>query len=441
MRQKSAQADGRVDHRGNQRGGAGIELGHHHHPDGLGFTRQVGPAIHQHGGCDALELQVVAARHTLFDDHVAAHKVKTETFAEDISKIERQSPRQGLQAQHAEQFGNARLGFEKLPALDVHHKGPRHRGVIKGQWRALPGNLPLHLAAAPAHHVFHAQAGQQQAGISQLEPEVHRGSPSLRRCPKRLAWCDSRHIGPAAGGNQAGLGHDQVELVEPPFPTRTFCPGSARGPKVDRVDFKPAHRLATQDQVCHHHVKRRYAGRLLCQQRLYIRTATRHDKQAGQPGVNPPGIAALAWAVLQVAIEFAGIQVGTPQLPVARTAQHQVAKFTSAQCQLLGPQGQAGGQVARRVGACAAAPGAVGSGACGRTGNPGECDVPCIQVEHWHIDIGQHALIGHGRRFLRCQPNRDAALQNPGCPSAQLTHKGHGQQLPQFQLELVTQPY
>jgi len=85
----------------------------------LGFAHDVGAALHQHGGVDALHLQVVAARHALGDGHVAAHKVEGKAVAEHIAEIQHQPPWQRLQAEHAQQLGGSGLGAQKLAAPKV----------------------------------------------------------------------------------------------------------------------------------------------------------------------------------------------------------------------------------------------------------------------------------------------------------------------------------
>ena len=92
--QKAAQAYDRVDGRGHERGGHGIDLGYHDHTQVLRFLVDVGAALHQHGRIDALHLQVVGGGHAPLDAHIAPHKIKRKTFAEHIAKIESQPARQ-----------------------------------------------------------------------------------------------------------------------------------------------------------------------------------------------------------------------------------------------------------------------------------------------------------------------------------------------------------
>jgi hypothetical protein len=91
-------------------------------------SRQVGLALHQHGGVHALHLQVVGAGHALLDAHVAAHQVEGKALAEHVAEVQRQAARQGLQAEHAQQLGQARVGLEELAGLDLQLSCPAMLG-------------------------------------------------------------------------------------------------------------------------------------------------------------------------------------------------------------------------------------------------------------------------------------------------------------------------
>ena len=158
--QKGAQSHRRIDDSGNQRGRTGIEFGHDHRTDGLRFQRQVGTSLHHHGRIDTFHLQIIAAGNALLNRHVTAQVVKAEALAEDIPKIQDQSARQGLQAQHTQQFGDTGISLEELTAFDVDQKSAAEGGVVDADRGAEPAHLPLHLAAATAHHVFHAKPSQ-----------------------------------------------------------------------------------------------------------------------------------------------------------------------------------------------------------------------------------------------------------------------------------------
>ncbi len=81
---------------------------------------------------------------------VAAQEVEGEALAEDVAEVQRQPPRQRLQAQHAEQLGQARVGLEELPAPHVHVEAALQRRVVEGQRRADPGDLAFHAAVGRA---------------------------------------------------------------------------------------------------------------------------------------------------------------------------------------------------------------------------------------------------------------------------------------------------
>jgi len=111
LRQKCAQTNRRVDDSGNQRCRASVDLRYHHDFEILRFPGNVGAALHQHSGIHAFHLQVVGTGHALTDGDVAAHKVKRKTFRKHVPEIQRQTARKGLQTQHAQQLGKARVGF------------------------------------------------------------------------------------------------------------------------------------------------------------------------------------------------------------------------------------------------------------------------------------------------------------------------------------------
>ena len=79
---------------------------------------------------------------TAIDAQIAPHKIKCKAFAEHIAKIQRQTPRQGLQIQDPEQFGRARVSFQKTPIGKMHLQFTIHARVI----RRADGALPRHLA-------------------------------------------------------------------------------------------------------------------------------------------------------------------------------------------------------------------------------------------------------------------------------------------------------
>ena len=133
LRQEGAQPDGRVDDGGNQRGRTRIDFGHHDDTQVLRLAGNVGAAIHQHCGIDAFHLQIIGAGNALVNPHVTAYKVKRKALSEHVAEIKCQTARQGLQAQHAEQFGQARIGLQKLTRIYVDSERASQRRVVHAQ--------------------------------------------------------------------------------------------------------------------------------------------------------------------------------------------------------------------------------------------------------------------------------------------------------------------
>ena len=142
MGNKAAQANDGVDGGGHQGGGHGVDLGHDHQAQLLGFVLQAGLPFHEHGGVQALHLQVVGAGDALGDVDIAAHKVKGKTGAKDIPKIQAQAPADGLQAEHTEQPRHAGVGLEKLALVHAQAHAAGHAGPVGRGGAALPAQLP-----------------------------------------------------------------------------------------------------------------------------------------------------------------------------------------------------------------------------------------------------------------------------------------------------------
>ena len=138
MQKQLCQVRGQAHHRvegdaGQQRGRARIDDRQNHDPQFLTLLCQVGRAIDLNLRIDPFDLQVAGVGDALSDADIAAHRVKGKAFVEHISKVEQQTARQGLQAQHAQQFGGTRIGFEELPSAHLQRKLPLHTGEVQGQ--------------------------------------------------------------------------------------------------------------------------------------------------------------------------------------------------------------------------------------------------------------------------------------------------------------------
>ena len=444
LRQETAQPHHRVDGCGHQRCRHGVDLGHHHHTQVLGFLLDVGLAFHQHGGVHALHLQVVGGGHALVDQHVAAHKIEREAFAEHIPEIEREAARQGLQAEHAQQLGQARVGLQKLPRFDVDADLPGHGAKVGAERRADPAHLPFHAPFAPAHHIDHAKPRQQVARVADVELEVQRRAPlgaaRLGHAP------GTAQQGPVARGGQAGFRRGDVELAQAPLPLGPF------GAAVLGFDLDATELAAAQFEVVHHHVHRGQRARLLGQQVFHLRGFTLRHAQARQARKQAAiaHVARCGLAKLHVAVEFRGVQVGTPQVAFAQPTGHQVVQGAALGRQLGGAQGHHVGQVVHGRGRSrAGAHHGGGAGACtassptrstaGCAGGLAQQTLPRIHIHPAQPDVGGHALGHHRRRFTGRQAHAHRAAQHPGLGACQIAQVGGRADAAQVQRHLVAQ--
>lgn len=79
--------------------------------------------------------------------------IKSKTLLEQVAEIQRQPTRQGLQAQDAQQLGDARVGLEELTGVDPDLDVPGHRQRIGLQGRAQPVDLPGKLPFAASQRL------------------------------------------------------------------------------------------------------------------------------------------------------------------------------------------------------------------------------------------------------------------------------------------------
>jgi hypothetical protein len=251
LRQEGGQADGWIDGGGHQRRGAGIDLGHHHHAQVGGFMPKIGRAVHEHRGVHALHLKVVGAGHALGNGGVSAHEVEGKALAEHVAKIQREAARQRLQAQHAQQLGNARLGLQKLALCHVDVQLAVHAGVVDGEGRTVPVTspsswprprrstscMPKRLSSAPA------------SSMSSLKLMLVRFA-SLPRTAR-----------PVALRSEGGFWCGELQAVQPPL-------ARVAAATVDGLDLRAAQLAAVQLEVVHHDVQRRQRAGLLIEQRF-----------------------------------------------------------------------------------------------------------------------------------------------------------------------------
>ena len=247
---KRPQRHGGVDGGVGQRGTGGVEFGHGEHGQVLGLAADVGAAGHQHHRLQAARAQVVGAGHAAPDLHVAGQGVERKALVENISEIQQQPARQGLQAEHAQQPGRAGIGLQKPAFVDRQHQLALQRGDVEVQRRAVPAQVALDLSGRPQHQLAFAKALQQSTAIADVEVEVQRRAPPS---PRALGL-------PAAGGAQRGVRVGQHQAVQPPFTARAAGGLSRAGGVVRRGDRQPAQPVAAQLEVFDLDVERGHAG-------------------------------------------------------------------------------------------------------------------------------------------------------------------------------------
>jgi hypothetical protein len=173
--QKAAQPHHGVDGRGDQGGGQGVDLRHHHHMQVLGFLVDIGRALHQHGRVHALHLHVIRLGYAALYGDIAPHEVEREAVAEHVAEVQRQPPGQGLQAEHAQQLGQSRIGLEELAFLHLQMHGAGHGLELRRHGRSCPADFTLQLTLSIGNHARHVKAIEQLAHIAQIELELQLG--------------------------------------------------------------------------------------------------------------------------------------------------------------------------------------------------------------------------------------------------------------------------
>ena len=143
----------------------------------LGFAGNVGAAFGQHHGLQAAQAQVVGVRDALADAQVGRDVVEGQTILEHIAEVQQQAARQGLQAQHAQQPGGARIDLEKLGVVYRQRQLAAQAGQVRRQRRAVPAQQSRDLSFAAFERETQAQSLQQRAAIVDVELEVERHAP------------------------------------------------------------------------------------------------------------------------------------------------------------------------------------------------------------------------------------------------------------------------
>ena len=104
----------------------------------LGFGTEIDRAVHQDLGRRSLDLEVLRFHHAARDGELAADAIEGEAVTEDVAEVERDSARQGLQAEYAEQAADARFELDELAAGGIELEAAIERQVIQREGRAVP---------------------------------------------------------------------------------------------------------------------------------------------------------------------------------------------------------------------------------------------------------------------------------------------------------------
>ena len=392
----------------------------------------IGAALHQHGGVDALHLKVVGGGHPLLDAHIAAYEVKRKAFAEHVAKIQREAPREGLQAEHTQQLGQTGFGLEELARLHVDVDLPGHGPVVGAEGGANPGHLALQATFAPPDHVGHAHAGQQVPRVADVQPEAEHRAPLCR--PGAGGRCVEQ--GPVATRGEAGFGCEDVEPGKTPFALRPIAA------PVAGLHLHAAQAPAAQLEVVHDDVQRRQGPGLLIEQRLDLAHVTLRHVHPREPGKEQPvGVfEAARLAVFEIAVELGGVEVGAPCGALAQGAGHDVVQRPALQREFAGAHGHGGGQVVLRHTGRPRCRGGRGSTRCGpAAGGLRQHIVPGVHIDFSLADIGRHALGGHRCGLARRQTDTDRPPKHAGLRCAHVPHIGCRPHRPQIQRDLVVQ--
>ncbi|SIK66808.1 Uncharacterised protein [Mycobacteroides abscessus subsp. abscessus] len=71
-------------------------------------------------------------RDAISDRGIAAQAVERKAFAEHVAEVQGHAAGQGLERQHAQQLGDARVGLQELPFADVELHGAAEGGHVDG---------------------------------------------------------------------------------------------------------------------------------------------------------------------------------------------------------------------------------------------------------------------------------------------------------------------
>ncbi|EKD98487.1 MAG: hypothetical protein ACD_23C00409G0001, partial [uncultured bacterium] len=168
-----------------------------------------------------------------------------------------------------------------------------------------------------------------------------------------------------------------------------------------RFDFHTPEFAITQFEIVHHDIQCGQGTGLLVQQGLKLRGGTLgqfHARQTGKQAARRV-VTGTCLPVFDIAIEFAGVQVGTPGGTVARAPHHHVVQCAPLHGERMGTHGNGGGQIVlRHARRRAVWPDSDGGGCRGCFGDGGLCQhlFPGIHIHLLCTNVGRHAVHRHG---------------------------------------------
>ncbi len=192
-----------------------------------------------------------------------------------------------------------------------------------------------------------------------------------------------------------------------------------------RLHFHPPKPQTGEHEVLHRDVQRGHAGGLL-QELLDVGCRGGREVEVGQAGKDAAGGIAQGLAVFHIAVEFVGIDVGAPLWALAVATNDQIMEAAATEPDLVGAQGQAGGQVVEPGGfgaggvaqrtlclglRCSGGCGC-GCGAGGSAQAAGQHFFPGVDVQLVKAGVGLHTLDGHDDGFVAGEAHGHTAAQH-----------------------------
>ena len=375
----------------------------------------VGRAVHQDGRRHPVHLEVVGAHHAALDQGVGADAVEGQAFREHVVEIELEQARQGLQAEHPEQLGRARVLLQELARFYVHLDLARQARDVQVVGQSAPGDIARHLALAAAQGLGEAEPVEQLAGVNDVEHEIQAGvaAPILEQ--------------PASVGLQLAVRVVEAETVDAPF-------AAGQRLHIAGLQFQAAEALVGQLELFGDDVERGDGGAgaaVRFQQMLDLGFARLRDHQRGQARrdlAHP--LAPACFGPGHVAARMARMQVGLPGVTQVGGPQHHVGQAPLADGQFAHPAADQGRHhVLGKAGAAAPLGGAAVLARDRLAGRD-----PAVRVQRAHVHVDHHAAVRRRRRHVDADP---AAQHGPGRAPGLFAHVARRHALAQRDADLV----